>query len=133
MFLSEIHAANLGDRVRLSEPVRAVDQTGNLVRVRTDRATYDGSKFIALPPLLADTIEYRPGLLVARSSAVTARGGNRNSGPRSSPRRGVFPQLPNPIGYHVTYWVNRTTAAVATPPCSARETGSGGAAAGEGA
>jgi monoamine oxidase len=73
--LSELLAERLGDRVRLSEPVRAVEQADGVVRVRTDKGVYEGSRVVmALPPLLADAVEYLPALPVARSSELTARG-----------------------------------------------------------
>ncbi|MFB7907305.1 flavin monoamine oxidase family protein [Kitasatospora sp. NPDC059146] len=167
--LSELLADKLGDRVLLSRPVRLVEQIGDRVRVHTDQGVHEGdSVVIALPPLLADTVEFRPELPAPRSSEVTARGcavkvhlihpkplwrdhglsgwSVSSDGPLlstvddSPPGEGVgiltgfvtgseaktfaalpaeeqrsavlaqarrlFPQLPEPIGYHVTDWVN---------------------------
>ncbi|MEU4117485.1 FAD-dependent oxidoreductase [Kitasatospora sp. NPDC028055] len=167
--LSELLAEKLGDRVLLSRPVRLVEQIGDRVRVHTDQGVHEGdSVVIALPPLLADTIEFRPGLPAPRSSSATARGcavkvhlihpkplwrdhglsgwSVSSDGPLlstvddSPPGEGVgiltgfvtgseartfaalpaeeqrsavlaqarrlFPQLPEPIGYHVTDWIN---------------------------
>ncbi|MFI1253621.1 flavin monoamine oxidase family protein [Streptomyces netropsis] len=166
--LSELLAAKLGDRVRLSEPVTLVEQTGDGVKVHTGTGVYEGSRVvIAVPPLLADSIDYSPALPAPRSSNVTARGcavkvhlvypkplwrdhglsgwsvsadGPLLSTVDDSPpggvgvltgfvtgaeartfaalsevdqraavltqARGLFPQLPDPIGYHVTDWVN---------------------------
>ncbi|WP_055586261.1 flavin monoamine oxidase family protein [Streptacidiphilus griseoplanus] len=166
--LSELLAAKLGDRVLLGHPVRAVEQTGDRLRVHSDRGVHEGEAVVvALPPLLADTIEYRPGLPVPRSSQATGRGcavkvqlvypeplwrehglsgwSVSSDGPLlstvdDSPPGGVgiltgfvtgsearsfaaldgpsarqavldqtrrlFPQLPDPIGYHVTDWIS---------------------------
>lgn len=73
--LAELLAAKLGDRVRLSEPVRAVEQAGDGVRVVTDLGAHPADAVvIALPPLLADAVQFRPGLPAPRSSSATAPG-----------------------------------------------------------
>lgn len=73
--LSELLAARLGDRVQLSQPVRVVEDTGTAVRVHTDSAVHEAdSLVVAVPPLLADAIEYRPGLPFRRSGRSTVPG-----------------------------------------------------------
>lgn len=68
-------AERLGTRVRLGEPVRAVHQDGDGVTVQSTRGQYRADVAVmALPPLLADAIDYRPGLPVRRASGQTARG-----------------------------------------------------------
>jgi monoamine oxidase len=79
--LCEALADRLGDRVRLGRPVRAIDQGGDKVVVdcgpdnegvstayRADRVV------VAVPPLLAQQIEFWPGLPEPRATAVTGRG-----------------------------------------------------------
>ncbi|KWX66517.1 amine oxidase [Mycobacterium sp. NAZ190054] len=79
--LCESLAAQLGSRVRLRQPVRSVDQDddGALVRCVSDndgaRSDYRADRVIvAIPPLLAQRIEFRPGLPAPRATAVTGRG-----------------------------------------------------------
>ncbi|MFH8935333.1 flavin monoamine oxidase family protein [Streptomyces griseosporeus] len=68
-------AARLGPRVRLGEPVLAVHQDDQGVAVRSARGEYRADVAVmALPPLLADAVDYRPGLPVRRASDRTARG-----------------------------------------------------------
>ena len=68
-------AARLGDRVRLGEPVRAVHLEGAGATVESVRGTRHADAVVmALPPLLADTIDYRPALPSPRASARTRRG-----------------------------------------------------------
>ncbi|MFD0402379.1 flavin monoamine oxidase family protein [Kitasatospora sp. NPDC127121] len=68
-------AERLGRRVRLGEPVRAVHQDADAVTVHTDRGEHRADVAVmALPPLLADAIDYRPGLPVRRAGERTARG-----------------------------------------------------------
>lgn len=74
-------AAPLGDRVRLQQPVRAIEQDGDgaLVRCVSDfdgaGSTYRADRVVvAIPPLLAQRIEFRPGLPVPRATSVTGRG-----------------------------------------------------------
>lgn len=68
-------AAELGDRVRLNAPVRSIVQDGGRIDVYTDNdvRTVD-AVIVAVPPLLADKIEYRPGLAAARATASSGRG-----------------------------------------------------------
>lgn len=79
--LCEALAERLGDRLRLSSPAVAVDQDASgvvvhyfsssdscLSHVRADRAV------IAIPPLLAQQIDFRPALQAPRATAVTGRG-----------------------------------------------------------
>ncbi|MCA2220748.1 flavin monoamine oxidase family protein [Nonomuraea aurantiaca] len=68
-------ALRLGRRVRLSEPVRAIHQDAGGASVRTDQGEFRcDAVVVALPPRLADGIDYRPGLPVSRSSDRTAPG-----------------------------------------------------------
>ncbi len=56
-------AAQLGDRVILRSPVRAIEQTGAGVRVISDRATIAAKRVIvAIAPALAGRIAYTPAL-----------------------------------------------------------------------
>lgn len=57
-------AAKLGEGVvRLSEPVRTIEQDGTHVTVTTDAEQYRASRVIvAVPPMLAGRIDYRPRL-----------------------------------------------------------------------
>ncbi|MEU5000866.1 FAD-dependent oxidoreductase [Streptomyces sp. NPDC021622] len=73
--LSELLAAKLGDRVLLGEPARVVEETGEGVRVHTDGGVHEAESLtVAVPPLLADAIEYRPGLPFRRSGESTVPG-----------------------------------------------------------
>ncbi|MFD4534842.1 flavin monoamine oxidase family protein [Kitasatospora sp. NPDC058397] len=68
-------AERLGHRVRLGEPVRAVHQDADAVTVHTDHGEHRADVAVmALPPLLADAIDHRPGLPVRRAGERTARG-----------------------------------------------------------
>lgn len=67
--IAEAMAAELGDRVRLSTPVRRIEHHGSGVRVRTDAS--DGSEpdtvvadrvIVTLPPTLAGRLDYAPAL-----------------------------------------------------------------------
>ncbi|NRQ38556.1 FAD-dependent oxidoreductase [Nonomuraea sp. NN258] len=73
--LCERLAARLGERVRLGTPVRAVHQDGDGVTVvaRTGEFRADAA-VIAVPPLLADAIEHRPGPPAPRSGGRVAPG-----------------------------------------------------------
>jgi monoamine oxidase len=74
-------AARLGDRIQLGRSVYAIDQTGDDAVVRAVSAV-DGTRsehradqvVVALPPLLAEQIEFRPGLRSRRATPVTGRG-----------------------------------------------------------
>jgi monoamine oxidase len=162
-------AARLGARVKLGHPVRVVCQTAAGVSVNTRAATFHGDAVIvALPPRLADSIDYQPALRNRRASVATAPGcavklhliypaplwreqglsgwSMNSDGPLlstvdDSPSDGsvgvltgfvtghaarrfaaltpaaqraaalaqagrLFPELPAPIGYHATDWVN---------------------------
>lgn len=73
--LCELLAARLGDRVRLGAPVHAVGQDRDIVTAHTTQGDVRGTHaVIALPPRLADTIDYRPGLPTPRSGQRTAPG-----------------------------------------------------------
>ncbi|MER6299034.1 FAD-dependent oxidoreductase [Kitasatospora sp. NPDC001539] len=73
--LCERLAERLGDRVRLGEQVRAVHQDDRAVTARTDRGAYRADvAVVALPPLLADAIAYRPALPAPRAGGRSARG-----------------------------------------------------------
>ncbi len=73
--LCEALAARLGDRVRLGSPVHAIHQDRGSVTVHSRRGTFEGTAaIVALAPLLADRIEYTPGLDARRAGARTAPG-----------------------------------------------------------
>ncbi|MEV7007058.1 FAD-dependent oxidoreductase [Streptosporangium sp. NPDC051022] len=68
-------AAGLGERVRLGEPVRAIHQDDDGVTVTTTAGSLRArAAVVAVPPSLADAIDYRPGLPVSRSTGRTAPG-----------------------------------------------------------
>ncbi|MFF1905701.1 flavin monoamine oxidase family protein [Kitasatospora sp. NPDC058218] len=68
-------AGRLGARVRLGEVVRAVHQDDDGVTVHATAGAYRADVAVmALPPLLADAVEYRPWLPVRRAGERTARG-----------------------------------------------------------
>jgi monoamine oxidase len=61
--VSERMAEELGERVLLSTPVRAIQQSDTGVTVITDRGTFEGDHVIvAIPPLLTGHIDYSPEL-----------------------------------------------------------------------
>ncbi|MFK0190941.1 flavin monoamine oxidase family protein [Kitasatospora sp. NPDC090308] len=158
-----------GGVLRTAEPVLAVEQSDAEVTVRTPDGSYRAeAAVVAVPPLLADAIEYRPGLPVRRAASRTGRGcavklhlvfpepvwrAHGLSGwsvnaagpllstvddtpPEGSPgvltgfvtgaeahryaalppaeqrasaldhARRLFPMLPEPVGFHLTDWVN---------------------------
>jgi monoamine oxidase len=68
-------AAELGERVRLGRPVRAVVQNpGGATVLAGDEEHRCDRVVVAVPPLLADAIDYRPGLVARRASDRTGRG-----------------------------------------------------------
>ncbi len=68
-------AARLPGRIRLGEPVRAIHQHGGVVTVHTTAGELAAdAAVVAVPPLLADEIDYAPRLPLRRTSDVTARG-----------------------------------------------------------
>ncbi|MEW5813223.1 MAG: FAD-dependent oxidoreductase [Actinomycetota bacterium] len=74
-------AEQLAGRVRLNQPVRAIDQDDGGVTVTCDpgldgmATVYSAAHVIvAVPPLLAQRIHFRPALTTPRASAVTGRG-----------------------------------------------------------
>jgi monoamine oxidase len=79
--LGEAMADRLGDRIRLGQPVTAVDQDADEVVVHSV-SSVDGRRHayrvdrvvVAVPPLLAQRIEFRPGLPTPRATAATGRG-----------------------------------------------------------
>src|SRR5262245_41439536 len=79
--LSSALGARLGDRVRLQQAVWGIDQDTEGVVVHSV-STHDGNRseyqadrvVVALPPLLAQRIEFRPGLPAPRATAATGRG-----------------------------------------------------------
>ncbi|MFJ5229409.1 flavin monoamine oxidase family protein [Kitasatospora sp. NPDC088391] len=158
-----------GGVLRTGEPVLAVEQSGSEATVRTSEGSYRADAVVvAVPPLLADAIGFRPGLPVPRAASRTERGCAvklnlvfpepvwREHGlsgwsvnaagpllstvddtpPEGSPgvltgfvtgaeahrfaalppaeqraaavaqARRLFPMLPEPVGFHVTDWVN---------------------------
>ncbi len=78
--LSEALAERLGDRIRLGHAVTAIDQ--DLDDVVVTSTSGDGSRseyradhvIVAIPPLLAQQIEFRPGLPTPRATEATGRG-----------------------------------------------------------
>lgn len=74
-------ARRLGERVRLGHPVCAIDQDADEVVVHCVRDV-DGTRsehrsdrvVVAVPPLLAHRIEFRPALRTPRATAATRRG-----------------------------------------------------------
>ncbi|NUP68980.1 MAG: FAD-dependent oxidoreductase [Nonomuraea sp.] len=68
-------AGRLGDRVRLGDPVHAVHQYADGVTVITATGPVRAhAAVVAVPPALADAIDYRPGLPAPRSTPRTAPG-----------------------------------------------------------
>jgi monoamine oxidase len=68
-------AAELGDRVRLGRPVAAIDQDCHAVTVYAGRQAYGcDAVVVAVPPLLADRINYQPGLPARRAGERTGPG-----------------------------------------------------------
>ncbi|MFI7602494.1 flavin monoamine oxidase family protein [Actinoplanes sp. NPDC049681] len=74
--IAERLAEQLGARIRLNRPVRAIHQDGGRVSVHTDSGrTYQVDVVVvAVPPLLAQSIDYHPGLPAPRATAATGRG-----------------------------------------------------------
>ncbi|SDC79305.1 flavin monoamine oxidase family protein [Actinokineospora iranica] len=73
--LCEAMAAELGDRVRLADPVHAIHQDADGVTVRSASGSVRADAVVvAVPPVLADRIDFSPALPVARSTAHTAPG-----------------------------------------------------------
>ena len=71
--LSRRLAEDLGDAIRLREPVRRIDRTGETIALVTAEATYTVSDaIVAMSPPLAGRIDYEPPL-PARRKAVTQR------------------------------------------------------------
>jgi monoamine oxidase len=68
-------AGRLGERVHVNSAVRAIHQEADVVTVKTERKTFRADAVIvALPPLLADAIDYQPTLPTRRATAHTAPG-----------------------------------------------------------
>lgn len=66
-------AEQLAPRVTLSAPVRCIEQTADGVTVYSDAGAFHGQRVVvAVPPLLAGRIEYRPALPALRDG-LTAR------------------------------------------------------------
>ena len=62
-------AARLGERVHLAHPVHAIHQEGDGVTVHSGRKSFHArAVVVALPPLLANVIEYQPDLAAPRAS-----------------------------------------------------------------
>jgi monoamine oxidase len=73
--ISQLLAAELGDRVRLAEPVHAIHQDAGGVDVHTAGGRWRcATAVVAVPPLLADEIAYEPALPALRSTWRTGRG-----------------------------------------------------------
>ncbi|WP_258054669.1 FAD-dependent oxidoreductase [Streptomyces sp. Ru71] len=57
----------LGERLRLNEPVSAIEQDAGAVRVRTASTTYEARRaIVALPPHAVRALRFSPGLPLAR-------------------------------------------------------------------
>ncbi|MPZ28728.1 MAG: NAD(P)-binding protein [Micromonosporaceae bacterium] len=68
-------SGRLGQRLRLAEPVRAIHQDGAGATVHAAGGAYHADAVVvAVPPLLADAIEFRPELPVRRAGERTGRG-----------------------------------------------------------
>ena len=166
--IGELLAAELGDRLRLADPVHAIHQDARGATVHSAGGERRcAAVVVAVPPLLADEIAYAPALPALRSTLRTGRGcavkvqlvyprpvwldhglsgwsvsaagpllstvdDSPDDGPgvltgfvtgREARRFGalpaarqraeavaqaarIFPELPAPIGVHVTDWVN---------------------------
>jgi monoamine oxidase len=73
--LCERLSARLRERVRLAEPVHAIHQDDHGVTVYSARDEWRCSTVVvALPPSLAEAIDYQPRLPVPRASEQTGRG-----------------------------------------------------------
>ncbi|WNG86975.1 FAD-dependent oxidoreductase [Mycobacterium sp. ITM-2016-00317] len=79
--LCEALSTQLGDRVRLQQPVHTIEQDADGVLVRcVSESNGPGAQYrsdrvvVAIPPLLAQRIEFRPGLPAPRATEVTGRG-----------------------------------------------------------
>jgi monoamine oxidase len=73
--VSQRLAARLGERIRLADPVRAIHQDGDGVTVHSAAGQIRAAAaVVALPPALADAIDYRPALPVPRAGERTGRG-----------------------------------------------------------
>jgi len=65
--LAQFLANELGDRVRLQQPVRRIDQTGERVSIETEAGRYSASEVIvAIPQTLAGRITYTPQMPATR-------------------------------------------------------------------
>jgi monoamine oxidase len=68
-------AAALGDRVHLSTPVQAIEQTGSTVRVVSARGTVTAKRaIVAIAPTLAGRIDYSPALPFERDQLTQRYG-----------------------------------------------------------
>jgi monoamine oxidase len=74
-------AERLGERVRLRHPVCAIDQDADSVVVHCvsdldgTRSEYRADRVVvAVPPLVAESIEFRPAMRAPRATAATSRG-----------------------------------------------------------
>jgi monoamine oxidase len=84
-------ADGLGNRVRLSTPVREAHQFGDRVEVRADGRTVAARRaIVAVPPLLASQIEFAPALPSAHANLL-----------RSYPPGAVIKTI---ASYHVPFW-----------------------------
>lgn len=79
--LCEALADGLGDRIRLGQSVCAIDQTSTEIEVQCApgadgaRSRYRADRVVvALPPVLAQRIAFRPGLRAPRATASTGPG-----------------------------------------------------------
>jgi monoamine oxidase len=70
--ISERMAGQLGERVRLSTPVFAIEQKADGVVVRTPGEAFEAKRVVvAIPPVLAGRIQYSPALPSARDQLTS--------------------------------------------------------------
>ncbi|SCX07054.1 flavin monoamine oxidase family protein [Mycolicibacterium fluoranthenivorans] len=74
--LCEVLADRLGDRVRLGQPVSRIEQNvdGIVVQDGAGSRHHADEVVVAMPPLLAQRIDFRPGLRTPRATPATGRG-----------------------------------------------------------
>ncbi|MCV7418125.1 FAD-dependent oxidoreductase [Mycolicibacterium litorale] len=79
--LCQALAERVGDRLTLRRPVRAIEQDADQVVIHCDSPDADAPSqyradrvVVAIPPLLAQGIQFRPGLRTPRATAATGRG-----------------------------------------------------------
>lgn len=69
--LAEDLAGELGDRIRLSTPVRRIVEVSDGIDIETEHGRFSADRVvIALPPVMAGRLDYQPPLPVALRSAL---------------------------------------------------------------